>query len=577
MNITMATLRDAMLEIGRARDLPADAPELAVGIACSFSPLHLQTYLQASVQAAAGDRRVSMIPGLYGPVVESIQHVAGASPDLCAVVLEWPDLDPRLGIRESATAPRADLEELSATAEGRLNRLHQALTDLAGLCPVAVLLPSLDLPAIYAAPSGRVGLLEARLSVLVAQFSEKLLAVPGIRVVDPEIASRRDVQSDLRSGFPYTSTRAAELAGKIARTLVPLPTKKGLITDLDDTLWRGLVGEVGIDAVSWDLDSGSLVHALYQLQLQELSRRGILIGVCSKNDPEVVAGVLTRADLLVSSDVLFPVEASWGPKSAAVDRILRTWNISASDVVFVDDNDHELAEVAAAHPNLTCLKFPTLDPRGAGVLLEELNALFWREQVTAEDALRTTSLRASAAVAVERERADDPVQFLRDLEGRVTVEAEGVWESARAVELINKTNQFNLNGRRVVESEWRKRGARPGSVGCSISYADKFGTLGAISVLSGVVDGDLLTIDCWVLSCRAFSRGIEHHVLRALFDQYGVARIAFDFVRTERNAVAAQLLSTLGYDVDDPRGIDVRAVDGTGMTGVHQVDVRRST
>jgi FkbH-like protein len=574
MTHQILTLRDAMLVLGAARQIPEDAPRVAVGLACSFTPLHLQTFLHATLQSVRSAERVELLPGLYGPLAESIQHVADQQPDLCAVLIEWADLDPRLGVREAATAGHAEIADLTATAQARLSRIRQSLLSLAAVCPVVVILPTLDLPYPYAAPAGRLGLLEAQLNLLVAEFAESLLSVRGVRVASPAVAaSERDLQSDLRSGFPYTSTRAAELAEAAATALLAGPTMKGVITDLDDTLWRGLVGEIGADAVTWDLDSGSLVHALYQQLLAEFARRGVLIAVCSKNDLEVVTNALARPDLLVAPESLFPVEASWQPKSAAVDRILAAWNISAADVVFIDDSDLELAEVSAAHPAISVRKFPTQDPRAVGELLKELGSMFWREQLTAEDAVRVSSLRAAAAVAADREQAEDPVQFLRDLVGEVVITAKGVWDSVRAVELVNKTNQFNLNGQRVTEAEWHKRGSRLGSVGWSIAYHDKFGSLGTIGALSGAVDAGVLTIDTWVLSCRAFSRAIELHVLAALIEQYDLTRIEFDFVPTERNGVIAQLIKSLGYTGIEAVGVDVSQVDLGQSAAVHAVQI----
>ncbi|MCW2855957.1 MAG: FkbH like protein [Marmoricola sp.] len=573
MTEQISTLRDAMAAVGRARELPDDAPTLTVGLASSFTPLHLQTFLHASVQVARPESRVVMLPGLYGALTESIGHVADQGPDLCAVLIEWSDLDPRLGLRESATARRAELDDIIATAQVRLARIRQGLEAVASACPVAVVLPTLELPYVYASPAGRVGVLEARLDLLVAEYAGSLLGVNGLRIVSLETAvSERDLQSDLRSGFPFTTARAAELAHAAAEALLPRPTMKGLITDLDDTLWRGLVGEIGPDAVTWDLESGTLVHGLYQQLLAEFSRRGVLIGVCSKNEPDVVARALARPDLLVDAGSLFPIEASWNSKSAAVDRILAAWNISAQDVVFVDDSDLELAEVSAAHPGITALKFPTQEPRAVGELLTRLGALFWRERLTAEDAVRVSSLRSAAALEQDRSQAEDPVQFLRGLDGQVLIDDHDLWDSVRAFELVNKTNQFNLNGHRVAEAEWHKRRTRPGAVGWSMTYGDRFGTLGAISVLTGVLDGGTLTLDTWVLSCRAFSRGIEHHVLAALIERYEPTRIRFDFVPTDRNGVVAQLMKSLGYTEGESVGVDVSQLDLGDTAAVHAVE-----
>ena len=141
----------------------------------------------------------------------------------------------------------------------------------------------------------------------------------------------------------------------MARLLAPPAPRKGIVTDLDDTLWSGLAGEIGPEGVSWDLASHSQLHGLYQKLLAALAEEGVLIGVASKNDPAVVERTFEREDLLLRADRIFPVEAHWGAKSGSIERILRTWNISADSVVFVDDSAMELAEVAAAHPGMECL------------------------------------------------------------------------------------------------------------------------------------------------------------------------------------------------------------------------------
>ena len=221
-------------------------------------------------------------------------------------------------------------------------------------------------------------------------------------------AAAQIVAGDLRSGFPYTTGHAGELARLLTALLFPVPTLKGLITDLDDTLWRGLVGEVGSDAVHWNLDDGSRLHAQYQQLLAALAQRGVLVAIASKNDEDVVNNALARDDLLIRPEHYFPVVASWGPKSASVEHILTTWNIGACDAVFVDDYPLELAEVTAGHPGLRTFQFTPTDPSAAAALLTELGGLFWRDAVTDEDALRLASIRAGAAVAAGADRGGRP-------------------------------------------------------------------------------------------------------------------------------------------------------------------------
>ena len=161
--------------------------------------------------------------------------------------------------------------------------------------------------------------------------------------------------------MPYTTEHADKLASLLALALVPPAPKKGIISDLDDTLWDGIVGEAGADAVTWDLAGHAHMHGLYQKLLASLADSGTLIGVASKNDPAVVAKAFERKDLLLRPEQVFPIEVHWNAKSGSVARILEAWNIAADSVIFVDDSPMELAEVAAAHPGIECVLFPKND------------------------------------------------------------------------------------------------------------------------------------------------------------------------------------------------------------------------
>jgi FkbH-like protein len=297
----------------------------------------------------------------------------------------------------------------------------------------------------------------------------------------------------------------------------------------------------------------------------------VLVAVASKNDPEVVDKALQRADLQLSPDMIYPVSVSWGPKSVAVDEVLSAWNIAASDVVFVDDSPMELAEVQARHPDITTVLFPAQDPNAIAGVLKDLASMFWRERVNAEDRLRLASLRSASAVVEARRDANDERAFLQDLSGRITILAGRRWEQPRTLELVNKTNQFNLNGRRFDETEWRKLCTRTGAVVWAISYEDRFGPLGVVSVLAGVRTDREIYLDTWVLSCRAFSRAIEHHVLSKLCED--VDRVLFAFAPTERNGVIRSFLEQVGASGD---GAGAQLESGVArehaMIGIHTID-----
>jgi FkbH-like protein len=560
-------LREALALLRAGGERAASNGTYTVGLACSFTPLHLETFVRGYVALKRPAVEVGAVDGIYGDLPGTVDQLVAAEIDSCVTVIEWADLDPRLGWREAVSGQIADLDDITSTATNRLERIVSRLETLGAKCPTAVALPSLDLPPGYDGGAVRVGVLRARLNLLLSEFAARAVAAPGLRVVAPDAVQSdgtpaRDLRSEIRSGFPYSIEYASALARACVEVLLPLATKKGLITDLDDTLWRGLVGEVGPDAVSWDLDSGALAHALYQQLLAALGRRGVLIAAASKNDPDVVQTALERSDLHLPAEMIYPVKASWDPKSVAVQDVLEAWNIAASDVVFVDDSPMELAEVTATHPGITPVLFEAADPNSVAETLRHLASLFWREQVSAEDSLRLASLRAAAKVDESRRDAGSERAFLEDLAGRVTIRAGRSWEEPRALELVNKTNQFNLNGKRFDEAEWRELCSRPGAVVWTISYEDRFGPLGVISVLAGVRTEREIQLDAWVLSCRAFSRGIEHHVLSTLSQD--VDRVVFDFAPTERNGVLRAFLDGLG----SPDGV----LRDHGMIDIHAIE-----
>jgi FkbH-like protein len=330
-------------------------------------------------------------------------------------------------------------------------------------------------------------------------------------------------------------------------TLVRNPlAKKGLITDLDNTLWMGILGEVGPEGISWDLDHHSQKHGLYQQLLASLAESGTLIGVASKNDPALVEEAFRVRMPLLARERIFPLEAGWGPKSGSVRKAIDAWNIGSDSVVFVDDSPLELAEVKASNPEIECILFPKDDDRRACNLLYQLRDIFGRTSVSAEDALRLESIRISQVI-VQTNQAEGYTleRFLQEAGGKLSLSFVKEPPDPRALELVNKTNQFNLNGKRHTEASWHQYLSDPNVFLMLASYEDKYGPLGKIAVLTGRVNRNSLVIDHWVMSCRAFSRQIEHGCLLRVFQKFAAKEAAFDIVKTQRNQPIRDFLEGL--------------------------------
>jgi FkbH-like protein len=535
--------------IKTVRAAPQDAKPLEVALVCGFTPLHLETFLRAELCKLFPERLPRVTTGLYGDLAGNLQRVSEGQVEQASavvVIIEWADLDPRLDLRRLGNWEPSQLPDILSQASQRCEVLERNIEAAAERLPVVLSLPSLPLPPIAFTPRARASEFSLQLQARVATMAASA-RFPAVKIANSQRIDKLspppclDVNAYLLSGFPYTLSHASALAQVLAQlVLSPLP-KKGLITDLDDTLWRGVLGEVGVEGVSWDMDHHSQIHGLYQQLLRSLATAGTLIGVASKNERQLVEQAFARKDLVLREKDVFPFQVHWDAKSQSVASILAAWNVAADDVVFVDDSALDLAEVKAAHPAITCLPFPKKNDQTAYELLEQLRDLFGKETIAHEDSLRSSSLRANFKLREAGNGAPSSAEdFLRHVEARLTLNLQKEPFDARALELVNKTNQFNLNGRRFQEAEWRNWLNRPDTVIITMSYEDKYGPLGKIAVVAGHLlnaepNSKHLRIETWVMSCRAFSRLIEYQCLKQLFTTLNVAEIEFDFMPTPRN------------------------------------------
>lgn len=538
------------------RSAPADASTLALALVCGFTPLHLQTYLTAFSKQRRPDANVVVEIGVYGDTLGNFERmVLDRKPGAAALVLEWPDFDPRLGVRQIGGWQPQLLPNILETVQTRIEQLQESIASTQATTSIAVSLPTLPLAPLAFEPPWQAGIFANTLRQHLALFVQTIAQRPNVTIVESSyldsispVTERLDIKTELSSGFPYQLRHAASLGEVLARLLFPPAAKKGIITDLDDTLWRGLVGEVGAESVSWDLDSGSHSHALYQQMLGALAQSGVLVAIASKNDPAVVQQALQREDMVLSNEHIFPIEASWNAKSEAVERILKAWNVGSDSVVFIDDSPLESAEVQSLYPEMECLHFPTGDDRAIYDLLWKLRELLGKSALQQEDLFRLQSLRQSQqfeTLGRTEKSLDRTETFLASLEAELTIRFDKSRPDTRALELVNKTNQFNLNGRRRPPAEWNAELDHENTFLMLVSYKDKFGPLGKIAVLSGQVEDTTIHLNTWVMSCRAFARRIEYSCLQTLFDRFGAEQIVFDFEATPKNGPLRDFLRTL--------------------------------
>jgi FkbH-like protein len=530
-----------------------NARPLRVYLACGCTPLHLQTFLAAQLRTLYPARRVELNSGLFGDLAGNLERLRPEEQDALAVVIEWPDLDARLGARSLGGWQVQKLPDIVNTVNHSFERLADALRGLPPTLPISICLPTLPFPPLFYTSTQQSSTFELKIRRSLASFAETISISRQVSVINAQrvdeispLANRFNLRTEVTQGFPYTTFHASVMGELLAELVHCREPLKGLITDLDDTLWTGILGEEGVQAIGWHLEQHAHLHGLYQQLLESFASAGILIAVASKNDAALVEQAFEREDLLLSRTNIFPIEAHWRQKSESVHRILEIWNVLADSVVFVDDSPMEVAEVKRAFPKMECLVFPKNDYPALWEMLGKLRNCFAKTAIAEEDALRLESIRNSTAfVDVEGGERGSLEDFLQQAEGRLTFVLDKSVGDPRALELLNKTNQFNLNGKRYDQAAWLAFLKDSGTCLLIVSYEDKFGKLGRIAVLIGRPEGKTFLVEGWAMSCRAFSRRIEYHCLQYLFEKFAVDEIVFEVQATSRNAPLMEFIEQL--------------------------------
>ena len=367
----------------------------------------------------------------------------------------------------------------------------------------------------------------------------------GAEILSKEVFS---LDSYLASGCPISGQHLGEIAAKVARKLfdpVPEP-KKIIVTDLDHTLWHGILGEDGLNGITAAPEGGGYIHFIYQSMLKSAKRLGALIAVVSKNDEDLVDAALSSDKFILKREDFVSVCATYQPKSLQIRELAKSLNIGLEHFIFIDDNSLEIQEVGQALPEVTCIQFPK-DGSGLVIFMETLHGLFPTHNVTDEDGSRTELYRkmAQSAVPVSGE-GHSIARFLGSLSMKMTIHDRGIGDRTRAVQLINKTNQFNINGVRREDEEITKLLKQ----GCKLytgSLSDVNGNHG--EVLAVLIDPQGVILS-YVMSCRIFQRRAEFFFL-GILSTLGFSKVLIKYKKTERNEPVRMFLSELYHGAEN--------------------------
>ncbi|MDQ1287071.1 MAG: hypothetical protein QG622_636 [Actinomycetota bacterium] len=352
---------------------------------------------------------------------------------------------------------------------------------------------------------------------------------------------------------------AAVIAGSLGRG------RKCLVLDLDNTVWGGILGEDGIAGIKLGSGAAGEAFSAFQSFALDLKARGIVLAVCSKNNPDDVREVFEKhPDMRLALDDIALLSAGWDDKATQLRRIAATLGLGLDALVFVDDNPAEREVIRQLVPEVDLVDIPT-DPAGYVRALAEY-PFFEPAALTSEDASRTDMYRARARTAELADEASSLDDFLTSLDMVAIPAPADEVTLPRIAALIGKTNQFNLTGRRRGPSEVEALAADPAWSVLSVRLRDCFSDHGLVGVLLAHADGGVLTIDTWLLSCRVIGRTLEDEMLLLAAGEArraGCSTIRGSYVPSGKNALVSGLYPRLGFTQDESGAL---APDGAGET-----------
>ncbi len=522
-------------------------------------------------------RRAGLTPAFYvGPFNQYTQEALNSggglyafAPEIVFVALDLEDLFPAVRGVPSA-------EELAQGREEICGKIGTLVRELHARSSALIVVHDL-------APTGRSphGILDNRRVDGLARFVEEVnrdlaqaLATQAHTFLLPLREALRRAGGERGQGrklwymarMRHGDAALHELARASMRYVKPLKglTRKCVVVDLDNTLWGGVVGEAGADGIHLGPTAPGVEFVELQEALLNLTKRGILLAVCSKNNPDDVLPVLREHKHMVLREEHFSaLRINWRNKAENLAEIAVELNIGLDALVFLDDNPVERELVRQMLPEVLTVEMPK-DASQYRATLEDLTD-FELLALTREDELRVSQYQANRRRQALEHSSGSLDDYLHSLEIRAEIGRAAAHHVPRLVQMFNKTNQFNTTTRRYQTPDVERFITSPAHQIYVLDVADRFGEHGLVGTAVVREDGEAWVIDNVLLSCRAMGLSVETSLLKhihAAARARGVARLVGEFAPTKKNAPCADFYQRHGFRHDgDESGSQVWVLD----------------
>lgn len=359
------------------------------------------------------------------------------------------------------------------------------------------------------------------------------------------------------SSMPYSRDGLNAVAAEMDRILSSAfcSRKKIIALDLDNTLWGGVIGEDGVDGIALSDHKEGQRYYDFQRQLLEMKNRGIVLAVNSKNHPEdAEAAIQGHPAMLLRDEDFVSRKINWENKAINLKAMEGELNLTEGGFIFIDDNPVERETVKGECPEMLVPDFPE-DTAELLTFAEDIWFEYCRPlRVLGEDLKKTQMYQNEAERKQEISKSLNLDEYITKLEMVVDIHRMKDHELERVVQLINKTNQFNVTTKRYTQAEVEAIAANPDDAIYVVNSSDKYGDSGLISVIILIGDVGGVYIDTFLMSCRVMGRKLEDVIMNELAAKYG-GKFIGEFIPTAKNIPVKELYDRLGFEmVEDNDG-----------------------
>ncbi len=520
-------------------------------------------------------------PGLYGSMTQEILDPASGlakfRPDVVFLMANWRDLH-----LPAVTANEAEF------VDSAVQRQVNLWLRLASQSRCHVVQSAYDFPLeeshgylARSLPGGRARVIE-RVNARMLEAAPSHVSILDLPELQRE-AGKAWQDANLWYNFQqHPATEALPLLGDAmlahVRAVLGL-TRKVVVTDLDNTLWKGVIGEDGLDGI--EVGPGSPAgeaHVRLQQYLLDLKARGILLAAASKNNYDDAAQPFQKhPNMLLGMEDFAAFEAHWNDKAGSIREIARKLSLGLDSFVFLDDNALEREWVRSQLPEVAVVEL------SASVFhyVQDLDRrrLFYALSLSAEDQARAEHYRSEAGRKHLQATSQSIDEFLAQLQLRASSVPVSDKNLARVTQLTNKTNQFNLTTRRYTEAQVHQFVEQPGCWSAAFHLADRMGDYGLIGVVfcRPGEHARQWEVDTWLMSCRVLGRQMEKYMFDRLVEaaqERGITQIIGVFQPTAKNALVRDHYPQLGFrpDAEQPGRFVYSVPSGPVTSATHILD-----